>query len=51
MYGTKELLFHLKAGEVVDGSGGYIEKGKIDIIIETVEPSKGSVQVSLEKEN
>lgn len=50
-YGTKELLFHLTAGESVEGSGGYIESGKrIYVIVETAETSKGSVRVSVEKE-
>ena len=49
--GTKELLFHLTAGETAEGIGGYIESGKrIYIIVETVESSKGSLRVSVEKE-
>ena len=51
IYGTKELLFNLKAGETVDSRGGYIERGKtVYIIIETVETSKGSVRVDFEEE-
>ena len=46
--GTKELLFHLSAGESVDENGGYFDgKGTIYVIIETVESAKGNVSVEL----
>ncbi len=46
--GSKELLFHLSAGESVDENGGSFDgKGTIYIIIETVEPAKGNVEVEL----
>ena len=46
IYGTKELLFSLKAGEKTEGSGGYIESGKcIHVIIEANGAKGGSVKV------
>lgn len=48
--GEKELLCNVKAGESIDDLGGYVEGGKkVYIIIETVKPSKGSVEVNLVK--
>ena len=48
VYGEKELLFTVKAGETVEGRGGYVEGGRrIHIIIETVGSAKnGSIRVS-----
>ncbi len=43
--GNKELLFNIKAGEKIDACGGYIEKGKQTIIIETVTAAKGSITI------
>ena len=46
--GVKSLLFNLKAGEEIDGErGGYIERGRQTVIIETVGTAKGAVSVSL----
>lgn len=46
IYGTKELLFSLNAGERTEGAGGYIESGKpIHIIIVAVNAKGGSVEV------
>ena len=48
--GVKEFLFNLKAGESIDERRGYIESGKtVYIIIETVTPAKGSVEIDLRK--
>ena len=47
--GVKELLFNLKAGESIDECRGYIESGSVYIIIETVTPAKGSVEIDLRK--
>ena len=48
--GTKELLFHLNAGESVDEYGGSFDgKGTIYVIIETVGSAKGSVEVELNR--
>lgn len=48
--GTKELLFHLNAGESADEYGGSFDgKGTIYIIIETVETAKGKVAVCLNR--
>ena len=50
IFGVKELLFNLKAGESIDERRGYIESGKtVYIIIETVTPAKGSVEIDLRK--
>ena len=48
VYGEKELLFTIKAGETVEGHGGYIESGRrIYIVIETVGSAQnGSIRVS-----
>lgn len=43
--GNKELLFNIKAGERIDSYGGYIEKGKQTIIVETVAPARGSIKI------
>ena len=46
--GEKELLVHLSAGETVEGySGSFEETGKIHVIVETVSPAKGNVEVEL----
>lgn len=48
IYGTKELLFTIKAGEEIENVGGYVESGKtVYIIVETVEPSRGAVRFEL----
>ena len=47
--GVKEFLFNLKAGESIDERRGYIESGVVYIIIETVTPAKGSVEIDLRK--
>ena len=50
IFGVKELLFNLKAGESIDERRGYIESGhRVYIIIETVTPAKGSVEIDLGK--
>ena len=50
IFGVKELLFNLKAGESIDERRGYIESGKtVYIIIETVTPAKGNVEIDLRK--
>ena len=50
IYGTKEHLFEINAGESKDGRGGYIEAGKtVYIIIEAAENSRGKVHIDLEK--
>ena len=50
IFGVKELLFNLKAGESIDERRGYIESGhRVYIIIETVTPAKGSVEIDLRK--
>lgn len=47
IYGTKELLFNIKAGDTVDMQGGYVEGGKtVYVIIETVTESRGRIEVS-----
>ena len=49
-FGVKELLFNLKAGESIDERRGYIESGKtVYIIIETVTPANGNVEIDLRK--
>ena len=48
IYGTKEELAHLKAGESVDTKGGYVESGKtVYIIIEAAEDTRGRVSVNI----
>ena len=50
IFGVKEFLFNLKAGESIDERRGYIESGnRVYIIIETVTPAKGSVEIDLRK--
>lgn len=51
VFGVKELLFNLKAGESIDERRGYIESGKtVYIIVETVTPAKeGKISVDLRK--
>lgn len=46
--GNKSLLANVKAGEAVEDIGGYVERGRQTIIIETVTPSKGSVTIDFE---
>ena len=47
--GVKELLVHLKAGESVEGCGGYFEgTGRIYVIVETVgSAAEGRISVEL----
>ena len=49
IYGTKEELAHVKAGESVDDFGGYVEGGKtVYIIIVAIEKTEGYVSVELD---
>ena len=49
IYGTKEELAHVKAGESIENSGGYVEGGKpVYIIIEATDSAKGKVSVELD---
>lgn len=49
IYGTKEELANVKAGESVENSGGYVEGGKsVYIIIEATEKAKGKISVELD---
>lgn len=49
IYGVKEELACVKAGETVDDVGGYVEAGKtVYIIIEATEKSRGKVSVELD---
>ena len=50
-FGTKELLFNLKAGESIDKHLGYVESGKtVSVIVETVTPAKeGKISIDLRK--
>ena len=49
IYGTKEELAHVKAGESVDDVGGYVESEKtVYIIIEAIEKTQGKVSVELD---
>ena len=49
IYGVKEELATVKAGESVDDKGGYVEGGKtVYIIIEAAEKSRGKVIVELD---
>ena len=49
IYGVKEELKTVKAGESINGSGGYVEGGKIVyIIIETIGKAQGNVSVELD---
>ena len=45
---VKQLLFNIKAGESIDSRGGYIEKGRQTIIIETVTPANGKITISFD---
>jgi hypothetical protein len=48
IYGTKEELAHVKAGESVDAKGGYVEGGKtVYIIIEAAEGARGKFTASI----
>lgn len=51
IFGVKELLFNLKAGESIDERRGYIESGKtVSIIVETVTPAKkGKISIDFRK--
>lgn len=50
IYGVKEELARVKAGETLEGSGGYIEGGRtVYIIIEAEEKSGGLVSAELDK--
>ncbi len=50
IYGTKEELANVKAGETVENGGGYVEGGKsVYIIIEATEKSKGKISVELDR--
>ena len=46
--GVKELLFNIKAGENLDSRGGYIERGRQKIYIETITPAKGKITLEFE---
>ena len=49
IYGVKEELAHLSAGESVDENRGYVESGKrVYIIIETVGSARGKVSCELD---
>ena len=49
IYGVKEELAHLSAGESVDENRGYVESGnKVYIIIETVGKARGRVSCELD---
>ncbi|MBQ8427881.1 MAG: hypothetical protein IJX18_01350, partial [Clostridia bacterium] len=49
IYGAKEALAQVKAGESVDGCGVYVESGKsVYIIIEGLEKTKGKISVELD---
>ena len=49
IYGTREELAQVKAGESVDDHGGYVESGKpVYIIIEASEKTKGKISVELD---
>ena len=49
IYGAKEELAQVKAGESVDDYGGYVESGKsVYIIIEASEKTKGKISVELD---
>lgn len=49
IYGVKEELKSVKAGESINGSGGYVEGGKtVYIIIETIDKAQGNVSVELD---
>ena len=49
IYGTKEELAHVKAGESLESKGGYVEGGKnVYIIIEAAKQTHGEVSVELD---
>ncbi len=49
IYGVKEELAHVSAGESVTDAGGYVEGGhRVYIIIETVGKARGKVSVELD---
>ena len=49
IYGTKSELARVKAGENLNGRGGYVEGGKtVYIIIEAAKGSRGEVSVELD---
>ena len=48
IYGTKEQLVNVKAGDTAEGTGGYVEGGKqVYIIIEASKKSRGRVSVEM----
>lgn len=51
IFGVKEFLFNLKAGESINERRGYIESGHtVHIIIETVTPAKeGKISIDFRK--
>ena len=49
VYGEKEELCNINAGESVEDRGGYVEGGKtVYVIIEAAEGTKGSISVNLD---
>ena len=49
IYGTKQSLAHVEAGENISARGGYIEGGKtVYIFIEGTDGAKGKVSVELD---
>ena len=49
IYGIKEELAHVKAGESIESRGGYIEGGKtVYVIIEAPVSTKGKISVELD---
>ena len=50
IYGSKEELACVKAGESIEATGGYVEYGKtVYIIIEATEATEGKVSVELNR--
>ena len=51
IFGVKEELAHVKAGEAVSQRGGYVEAGHtVYIIIEATQKSRGNISVELNHE-
>ena len=47
--GVKEELVHVKAGESIENSGGYVTNGEsVYIIIEATEKAKGKISIELD---
>ena len=44
----KEFLFSIKAGETIESKGGYVE-GDVDIIIEPLSPTTGTIEIFYSK--